>query len=170
MNTPHEPNAPSAEEFLLDSRLDDLKREVATLQAPDALEDALATRFRKHHRKSTRPNLWWVPPLALAATVALVSWMVRGPMPGPVVEAMAAQTEDAGPIPRAAALSSASPSNLDHGRGPPNFRAPCSLTGDCPYLPIGRASRCARKCCIRPMASARDPLDQTDMQNTKRKI
>ena len=98
MNTPTNPTLLPAEEFLLDSRLDDLKREVATFQAPDTLEDALVSRFRKHHRRSARPNLWWVPPLALAATVALVSWMVRGPMPVPVVEPMAAQAEDAGPF------------------------------------------------------------------------
>ena len=98
MNTPTNTPLLPAEEFLLDARLDDLKREVATFQAPDTLEDALVSRFRKHHRQSARPNLWWVPPLALAATVALVSWMVRGPMPVPVVEPMAAQAEDAGPF------------------------------------------------------------------------
>lgn len=87
-----------AEEFLLDSRLDDLEREMATLSAPDAIEDALVARFRKHHRKSARPSLWWVPPLALAATVALVSWMVRGPMPAPHLETVAAPTEDPGPF------------------------------------------------------------------------
>src|SRR5678809_1003187 len=70
---PTNPALLPAEEFLLDSRLDDLKREVATFQAPDAIEDALVNRFRKHHRPAARPNLWWVPPLALAATVALVS-------------------------------------------------------------------------------------------------
>jgi len=92
MNTP-------VEEFLLDSRLDDLKREVATLQAPAAIEDALVARFRRQHRRSMRPQLWWVPPLALAATIALVSWMVRVPLPAPNVQlAAAAAAEDPGPF------------------------------------------------------------------------
>ena len=95
---PTNPTLLPAEEFLLDSRLDDLKREMATFQAPDAIEDALVNRFRKHHRPAARPNLWWVPPLALAATVALVSWMVRGPIPAAPVEAVAAPAEDPGPF------------------------------------------------------------------------
>jgi hypothetical protein len=41
------------------------------------LESALAAQFRRTHRK--RPTLWWMPPLALAATLAVVSWMVRTP-------------------------------------------------------------------------------------------
>jgi hypothetical protein len=98
MNTPTNPTLLPAEEFLLDSRLDDLKREVATFQAPDAIESALVHHYRKHHRKSARPNLWWVPPLALAATIALVSWMVRGPMPVAPMEAMVAPAEDPGPF------------------------------------------------------------------------
>jgi len=95
---PTNPTLLPAEEFLLDSRLDDLKREMATFQAPDAIEDALVNRFRKLHRPSARPNLWWVPPLALAATVALVSWMVRGPMPVAPMETIVAPAEDPGPF------------------------------------------------------------------------
>jgi hypothetical protein len=97
MNTPTHPLLP-AEDFLLDSRLDDLKREVATLQAPASLEGALVAQFRKHRRKAARPALWWVPPLALAATIALVSWMVRMPIPATPHEAVAAPSEDAGPF------------------------------------------------------------------------
>ena len=98
MNTPIDKTLLPAEDFLLDSRLDDLKREVATLQAPASIEDALVTRFRRQHRRSMRPQLWWVPPLALAATIALVSWMVRVPLPVPSVQLAAAATEDPGPF------------------------------------------------------------------------
>jgi hypothetical protein len=61
---------------LLDLRLDDLRRELATLEPPAAMENALAAKFRTHRR---RPRLWWMPPIALAATIALASWIVRGP-------------------------------------------------------------------------------------------
>ncbi len=87
-----------AEEFLLDSRLDDLKRAMESLQAPATIEDALVARFRRKHRASTRPPLWWVPPLALAATIVLVSWMVRMPTPASPVEATSAASEDPGPF------------------------------------------------------------------------
>jgi hypothetical protein len=80
MNTPNTPDLLPAEEILLDSRLDDVKRELIQVKAPAAIEDALVARFRRRHRPD-RPRLWWIPPLALAATVALVSWMVRGPLP-----------------------------------------------------------------------------------------
>src|SRR5258706_11331920 len=49
--------------------------------------------------------------------------------------------------------STASRSSPAPPSSPPNFRAPCSPIGDCPYLPIGRASRCARKCSIPRTAS-----------------
>jgi hypothetical protein len=98
MHTPTNDPLLPAEEFLLDSRLDDLKREMATLQAPTSIEDALVARFRRQRRPSFRPQLWWVPPLALAATIALVSWMVRVPMPTPSVEAVAVSPEDPGPF------------------------------------------------------------------------
>jgi hypothetical protein len=63
-----------------DIPLAQLRGELHTLRAPAALEDALLARFRREHR-SARPRLWWMPPLALAATIALVSWMIRGPLP-----------------------------------------------------------------------------------------
>ena len=88
-----------AEEILLDSRLDDVKRALGAIKAPGAIEDALVARFRAHRKPSTRPKLWWVPPLALAATIALVSWMVRTPLPvAPTGEILAAATEDPGPF------------------------------------------------------------------------
>jgi hypothetical protein len=79
MNTTPGPTLLPAEEILLDSRLDDVRRELQSHAAPAELEDALVASFRRQRRASTRPRLWWIPPLALAATIALVSWMVRMP-------------------------------------------------------------------------------------------
>ena len=79
---------------LLDLKLDELKRELGTLSAPDALEETLVARF-KATRSPERPRLWWMPPLALAATIAMVSWVIRAPLPQPVV---AAAEADAGPF------------------------------------------------------------------------
>jgi hypothetical protein len=98
--TPGSPLLP-AEDILLDSRLDDVRRELQSHSAPAALEDALVASFRSRRRASTRPRLWWVPPLALAATIALVSWMVR--MPGAEVAPASrlsppAATDDPGPF------------------------------------------------------------------------
>lgn len=76
MTTPDIPNP-------LDNRLAQLRGELRTLRAPAEIEQALAARFRREHAagtQSARPRLWWMPPLALAATIALVSWMVRVPM------------------------------------------------------------------------------------------
>ena len=98
MNIPTQTPLLPAEEFLLDSRLDGLKREMATLQAPTSIEDALVARFRKQQGKSARPPLWWVPPLALAATIAVVSWMVRAPLPATPAEAISVPGEDPGPF------------------------------------------------------------------------
>ena len=80
MNTTPGSTLLPAEEILLDSRLDDVRRELAAHEAPAALEDALVTSFRRQRRASMRPRMWWIPPLALAATIALVSWMVRVPV------------------------------------------------------------------------------------------
>ena len=71
------------EDTLLDLKLDELRRELADVHAPDAQEAALRARFRKTKPAATasRPRLWWMPPIALAATIAITSWMIRGPMP-----------------------------------------------------------------------------------------
>ncbi|HUQ29641.1 MAG TPA: hypothetical protein VM051_13685 [Usitatibacter sp.] len=69
------------QDTLLDLKLDELKRELGEMHAPAAMEDALRARFRKTKPASARPRLWWMPPLALAATIAMTSWMIRGPMP-----------------------------------------------------------------------------------------
>ena len=66
------------QDTLLDLKLDELRNELATIRAPESIESALAARFRT---QQPRPRLWWMPPLALAATIALVSWIVRGPVP-----------------------------------------------------------------------------------------
>lgn len=83
----------------LDNRLAHLRAELRGVSAPTELEHALTAHFRRAHaRPAARPRLWWIPPLALAATVALVSWMVRAPldpMPRPVP---AVAPEDPGPF------------------------------------------------------------------------
>ncbi len=79
----NEPNilAPG-QETLLDLKLDELRRELADAHAPDGMEAALRARFRNARPAGApRPRLWWMPPLALAATIAITSWMIRGPMP-----------------------------------------------------------------------------------------
>jgi hypothetical protein len=63
----------------LDLSLARLRGELESVKAPPALEAALAARFRRGH--NPRPTLWWMPPLALAAVLALVSWMIRAPLP-----------------------------------------------------------------------------------------
>lgn len=85
---------------LLDLKLDALRQELATLRAPEALEWELLQRLRQRRVESTRPRLWWMPPLALAATIAMVSWMIRGPIPGTraTPTPLAAVESDAGPF------------------------------------------------------------------------
>ena len=61
-----------------DSGLAALRGELDSLRAPHALEAALAAQFRR--ARNPRPRLWWMPPLALAATLAIVSWMIRAPL------------------------------------------------------------------------------------------
>jgi hypothetical protein len=79
----------------LDARLAGLRSELGSLQAPDRLEAELAAQFRRVHRR--RPNLWWMPPLALAATLGVLSWMVRAPH-APMPAIAAAESADAGPF------------------------------------------------------------------------
>ncbi|MEP7067980.1 MAG: hypothetical protein ABI789_02020 [Usitatibacter sp.] len=86
---------------LLDLKLDELKGELGTVSAPEAIEAALLARFRKTRPAAARPRLWWVPPFALAATIAMVTWVVRGPVPeGEALVALApsAAESDAGPF------------------------------------------------------------------------
>ena len=74
------PDPSPLHEAFVTSRLDTLKGELVALHAPDALEAKLLAAFRAQRNKAARPRLWWMPPLALAATVALVSWMVSVPV------------------------------------------------------------------------------------------
>lgn len=69
------------QETLLDLRLDALRADLAGLHAPASVETSLVRAFRKARPTSQRPRLWWMPPLALAATIALASWVLRGPVP-----------------------------------------------------------------------------------------
>jgi hypothetical protein len=69
------------QDTLLSLKLDQARGALAAVHAPDEIENALVARFRNTRRAATRPRLWWMPPLALAATVAVVSWMIRGPIP-----------------------------------------------------------------------------------------
>jgi hypothetical protein len=78
---PDEPILDPGQDTLLDLKLDELKRSLADVHAPGAMEDALRARFRKTQPAAARPRLWWMPPLALAATIAITSWVIRGPMP-----------------------------------------------------------------------------------------
>jgi hypothetical protein len=97
---PHDSTLEPGQNTLLDLKLDELKGELASLRAPDALEGTLTDRFRTTRPAASRPRLWWMPPFALAATIALVSWMIRGPVPeGEGLVALAPPTQaDAGPF------------------------------------------------------------------------
>jgi hypothetical protein len=94
---PNESILEPGQNTLLDLKLDELKRELGSVGAPDALENALVARFNAA-RPSARPRLWWMPPLALAATIAMVSWVIRAPLPEVALPAVAAPEADAGPF------------------------------------------------------------------------
>jgi hypothetical protein len=94
--TPANQELDLAQNTLLDLRFDQVKRELALHTAPDSIEQALLERFRKQKRAASRPRLWWMPPLALAAAVAMASWMVRAPRLASV--APAAIDSDPGPF------------------------------------------------------------------------
>jgi hypothetical protein len=88
-----------AQNTLLDLRFDQMKRELALHTAPDSIEQALLERFRKQKRPASRPRLWWMPPLALAAAVAIVSWMVRAPLTAPQLASVASAAVESDPGP-----------------------------------------------------------------------
>ena len=85
---------------ILEDGLAALRRDIAEVHAPAALEGALVARFRQQHRRTARPDFWWLPPLALAATLTMTSWIVRMPGPQqPVARAAIATAEsDPGPF------------------------------------------------------------------------
>ena len=98
---PREPELDLARNTLLDLRFDQVKRELAAHTPPQAIEEALVASFRRQKRRAKRPGLWWMPPLALAATVAIVNWMVRAPLPAPQLALLApapAADSDPGPF------------------------------------------------------------------------
>ena len=82
----------------VDLHLAALRAELRALVPPPALEHALAARFRRENRLP-RPRLWWMPPLALAATIAVASWMIRSALPPlPAPRHAPAAKADAGPF------------------------------------------------------------------------
>ena len=84
---------------LLDLKLDAARRGLKREAAPDDLEAALVASFRTLRKERARPRFWWMPPIALAATIALASWMVRGPVM-PAHDGITVETTpaDAGPF------------------------------------------------------------------------
>ncbi len=99
MNTPEPFPMNATAQAALQARLGELKAGLATLEAPEAIEPALLAEFRRRNARAARPRLWWMPPLALAATVALVSWVVRAPFPAaPAPEPAPMAGADAGPF------------------------------------------------------------------------
>ena len=88
-----------AQDALLDMRLAELRREMDEVAAPAALERALTARFRDTQARNRRPRLWWMPPLALAATIGIVSWMIRGvTLPQPPANPSAVSEADGEPF------------------------------------------------------------------------
>ena len=110
--TPHDPTLDAVpdpmdpiQDAMLDRRLAEVNRELLAHKPPIALEGALVAQFRRTHKAAgNRPRLWWMPPLALAATLAVVSWMVRVPMPAsepkplPTLAAATTPAQDPGPF------------------------------------------------------------------------
>jgi hypothetical protein len=82
----------------VDRALAMLRAELADTHPPAAIEQALAAKFRRTHR-SERPRLWWMPPLALAATIALATWMIRAShTPADPIVIERTPVHDAGPF------------------------------------------------------------------------
>jgi hypothetical protein len=107
MNTPAKDLHPAVRDARLADRLDELRTALAAVKAPEPLEAGLVDEFRAltaRKRHATRPRLWWMPPLAMAATLAVVGWMVRNPalqpaaQPVPEFTAGEAAADDAGPF------------------------------------------------------------------------
>lgn len=84
MNPAHDTPHSAVRDAQLAQRLDALKWELARVGPPADLEDNLVRAFRA--RRRPRPRLWWIPPLAMAATVAVVSWIARHPATLPASE------------------------------------------------------------------------------------
>lgn len=90
MTNQRNPLHPAVAESRAAERIAELREAAAALSPPPDVEERLLRAFRARvpeRAGPSRPRLWWMPPLALAATVAMVSWMVRGPAPMPVDDA-----------------------------------------------------------------------------------
>ena len=104
MNTPTDPLHPAVRDARLTDRLDELKTALAGVEAPARLEATHVDRIRDHgdrRRRAARPRLWWMPPLAMVATLAVVGWMVRNPALQPAAQPdpeFTAAADDAGPF------------------------------------------------------------------------
>lgn len=107
MTIPDDNLHPAVREARVSERLDALKSALASVKAPDSLDAELALAYRARRdreRHAARPRLWWMPPLAMAATLAVVGWMVRTtaspPVSGPSPEVMTelSANGDAGPF------------------------------------------------------------------------
>lgn len=101
MNTPNDTPLSAVDESRLEDRLAELREAARPLGPPPQVEARLMKAFRaKARREAVRPRLWWMPPFALAATVAVVSWIARGPVDLPVPAAAPSQAalDDAGPF------------------------------------------------------------------------
>ncbi len=101
MNTPDTPLS-AVEASRLEDRLGELRLAVRALEAPPSMEAGLREAFRRRARRDARPRFWWMPPLALCATVAMVSWILRGPTEAALPEAAPAVAapalDEAGPF------------------------------------------------------------------------
>lgn len=98
---------PAVRDARLVDRLDALKSALASVEAPAHIEATLVGEFRARQareRRTALPRFWWMPPLAMVATVAtvsVVSWMVRTPSALPVTQPDAAipvAADDSGPF------------------------------------------------------------------------
>lgn len=101
MNTPQDAPLSAVDESRLEDRLAELRAATRSLEPPPQVEARLMKAFRaKARQEAVRPRLWWMPPFALAATVAVVSWIARGPvdLPEPAVAPVQASLDDAGPF------------------------------------------------------------------------
>lgn len=84
MNPAHDTPLPAVRDAQLTQRLEALGTELARVAPPPDLEAILLGKFRA--RRAPRPRLWWMPPLAMAATVAVVSWIARHPATMPTAQ------------------------------------------------------------------------------------
>lgn len=98
MNTGNDTPNPAVLDARLTDRLEALKGALGEVHAPGPLEASLVDAFRAQaaRRRADRPRLWWMPPLAMVATVAVVGWLVRHPAVQPAQEPALEYTESAG--------------------------------------------------------------------------